>query len=69
MGKYNYNSNEWAEMRVCGYCGNDYYPTHVNDDFCTHECESNYADYCQWVEDMWWDSYERRQRELRNMDG
>ena len=70
MGKYNYDRSQWAEKRPCPYCGHDYYPTHVNDDYCSHSCESDYADYCQWVEDMEMDSYYRRQeRELRETDG
>jgi hypothetical protein len=51
MAKVNYNKEEWAIAKNCGYCGKKFYP--LNDEnFCDFQCEDAYEDYGHFLEDL-----------------
>ena len=46
--KVNYNKEEWAIGKNCGYCGKKFYPLN-DEDFCNYLCEDSYEDYGHWL--------------------
>jgi hypothetical protein len=51
MPKYNYDLNNWAIPKKCSYCGKTFYPI-KNEHFCNWNCETSYADYIKWYDDL-----------------
>jgi len=50
MPKINYNLNNEAIPKHCGYCGKKFYPK-FDEDFCDYLCEDNYKN---WIDDIEW---------------
>jgi len=52
MPKINYNLNNEAIPKHCGYCGKKFYPK-FDEDFCDYLCEHHFNDYIKDIETMW----------------